>query len=378
MPSSSLEFILTHKSGECSGRVGNVVTPHGSFDTPVFMPVGTQGSVKAVSPGDLQTAGVKIILANTYHLYLRPGHGVIERLGGLHRFMSWPGPILTDSGGFQLYSLSALRTITEQGVTFRSHLDGSEHFIGPEDAIEIQRALGADIIMAFDECAPYPSDYDYVARSIRLTSLWARRCLDCMDGSRQSLFGIVQGGVYTDLRKESAEALSAMGFDGYAIGGLSVGEDRETRLRVVNETIGLLPKNKPIYLMGVGAPEDLVEAAMRGVDMFDCVMPTRNARNGTLFTPKGKLTIKNAKYANDERPIDEACQCYTCCHFSRGYLRHLFLAKEILAYRLNTIHNLHYYSHLMSGIREALRVNKMTAFQQRFYENQMSNREEVL
>lgn len=378
MSSSRLKFNVIHKSRECSGRVGTVKTPHGNFDTPVFMPVGTQGSVKAVSPEDLTDVGVKIILANTYHLYLRPGHKVIERLGGLHRFMSWPGPILTDSGGFQVYSLSALRTIAEEGVTFRSHLDGSKHFIGPKDAIEIQRALGADIIMAFDECAPYPSEYGYVFRSIRLTSLWARKCLECMDGSEQSLFGIVQGGVYPDLRKKSAEELAVMGFDGFAIGGLSVGEDRETRLRVVTETIRSLPEDRPVYLMGVGAPEDLLEAAMRGVDMFDCVMPTRNARNGTLFTSKGKLTIKNAKYANDQRPIDETCQCYTCSHFSRGYLRHLFLAREILAYRLNTIHNLYYYSRLMSGIREALKKNKMAAFQQKFYENQMSNREEVL
>lgn len=377
MVSSRLEFKVVHKSRECSGRVCAVKTPHGSFETPVFMPVGTQGSVKAVSPDDLKDAGAKIILANTYHLYLRPGHKLIERLGGLHRFMSWPGPILTDSGGFQVYSLSALRTISEEGVTFRSHLDGSKHFIGPEDAVEIQRALGADIIMAFDECAPYPSDYDYVLKSTKLTSLWARRCLERMNGSGQTLFGIVQGGIFADLREMSAKDLGNMGFDGFAIGGLSVGEDRETRLRVITETIPLLPEDRPVYLMGVGAPEDLVEASMRGIDMFDCVMPTRNARNGTLFTTKGKLTIKNAQYANDERPLDETCQCYTCTHFSRAYLRHLFLAKEILAYRLNTVHNLHYYGHLMSQIREALKENNMNLFREEFYKNQMINREEV-
>lgn len=334
------------------------------------MPVGTQGSVKAVSPGDLQDAGVKIILANTYHLYLRPGHEVIRRFGGLHRFMNWHGPVLTDSGGFQVYSLSGLRSISDEGVTFQSHLDGSRHFIGPEEAINIQKALGADIIMAFDECPPYPSDYEYVLNSVRLTSLWARRCINYMDGANQTLFGIVQGGIYRDLREMSAGDLTDMGFDGYALGGLSVGEDREMRLQVITETRGFLPEDKPVYLMGVGSPEDIVESVMRGIDMFDCVMPTRNARNGTLFTTNGRLTIKNARYTDDERPIDENCKCYTCTHFSRGYLRHLFMAKEILAYRLNTIHNLYYYSHLMSEIRQAIREDKFTNFRDKFYELQ--------
>ena len=334
------------------------------------MPVGTQGSVKAVSPEDLQNAGVKIILANTYHLYLRPGHEVIKRLGGLHRFMNWPGPILTDSGGFQVYSLSGLRSISDEGVTFQSHLDGSRHFIGPEEAINIQKALGADIIMAFDECTPYPSDYEYVLNSVRLTSLWARRCIDCLDSANQALFGIVQGGMYRDLREMSAGKLIDMDFDGYALGGFSVGEDREMRLRVIKETREYLPENKPVYLMGVGSPKDLVESVILGIDMFDCVMPTRNARNGTLFTANGRLTIKNARYVDDERPIDENCQCYTCTHFSRGYLRHLFMAKEILAYRLNTIHNLYYYSHLMSEIRQAIREDKFTNFRNKFYELQ--------
>jgi len=365
-----LEFKIIHKSRECRGRLCEIETPHGSFETPVFMPVGTQGSVKAVSPEDLQDAGVKIILANTYHLYLRPGHDVIKRLGGLHGFMNWPGPILTDSGGFQVYSLSGLRTISEEGVTFRSHLDGSTHFIGPAEAIKIQKTLGADIIMAFDECAPYPSDYEYVLNSVRLTSLWARKCLELMDGANQVLFGIVQGGMYRDLREMSAGDLTGMGFEGYALGGLSVGEDRETRLRVITETMDFLPEDSPIYLMGVGSPEDLIEAVMRGVDMFDCVMPTRNARNGTLFTTNGRITIKNARYVDDERPIDENCQCYTCTHFSRGYLRHLFMAKEILAYRLNTIHNLYYYCHLMSGIRQALREERFTNYRKKFYELQ--------
>ena len=323
--------------------------------------------MKAVCPEDLENAGAKIILANTYHLYLRPGHEVIERLGGLHGFMNWPGPILTDSGGFQVYSLSRLRTISEEGVTFQSHLDGSRHFISPEKAMDIQKALGADIIMAFDECAPYPSDYEYVLNSVRLTSLWARRCVEQREKEGQALFGIVQGGMYSDLREMSAKELVDMGFDGYALGGLSVGEDRETRSRVIQETGGFLPEDKPVYLMGVGTPEDLVEAVMLGADMFDCVMPTRNARNGTLFTSRGRLTIKNARYAEDSRPIDENCGCYTCSRFSRAYLRHLFIAKEILAYRLNTIHNLYYYLGLMAEIRQAISEDSLTAYRNEFY-----------
>ena len=342
------------------------------------MPVGTLGAVKAVSPDELEAIGVEIILANTYHLYLRPGHRVVERLGGIHGFMNWRGPILTDSGGFQVYSLSGLRSISEQGVKFRSHLDGSEHFIGPERAIDIQKALGADIIMAFDECAPYPADYEYVLNSVKLTSRWARRCLEQMGGGDQALFGIVQGGMYKDLREMSAKDLVGLGFEGYAIGGLSVGEDRDTRLRVVRETIDLLPENSPVYLMGVGSPEDLVESAALGVDMFDCVMPTRNARNGTLFTNKGRLVIKNARYAEDERPIDEECECYACSRFSRAYLRHLFISRELLAYRLNTIHNLYYYINLMNKIREAIETNSMFEFSRKFYSDLDSGKKEVL
>ncbi len=334
------------------------------------MPVGTQGTVKAVSPDDLEDVGVKCILANTYHLYLRPGHRIIEQLGGLHRFMNWRGPILTDSGGFQVYSLSRLRKISDKGVTFQSHLDGSRHFIGPEEAMEIQKALGADIIMAFDECAPYPADYDYVLASVKLTSLWAQRCIKAKRGGNQALFGIVQGGMYRDLRERSARDLVDMNFDGYALGGLSVGEDQETRSRVIAETIVFLPENRPVYLMGLGAPEDLVAAVVRGVDMFDCVMPTRNARNGTLFTATGRMTIKNACYADDERPIEENCRCYTCSRFSRAYLRHLFMAKEILAYRLNTIHNLYYYTHLMEELREAIKEDRLDAYVQAFFNKQ--------
>jgi len=332
------------------------------------MPVGTQGSVKALSPEDLEQAGVGILLANTYHLYLRPGHGLIERLGGLHRFMSWQGAILTDSGGYQVYSLSKLRKISEEGVTFQSHLDGSTHFIGPREAMAIQKALGSDVIMAFDECAPYPADYDYVRNSVRLTSQWARVCLESPRGAFQALFGIVQGGMYPELRAQSAREIVAMAFDGYALGGLSVGEDRGTRQRVIQETVPFLPADKPRYLMGVGKPEDILDGVAAGIDMFDCVLPTRNARNGALFTTQGPLAIKNACYAEDDRPVDERCTCYTCTHFTRAYLRHLFMAKELLAYRLNTIHNLHYYMGLMTGIREAIQEDRFEAFRETFVE----------
>jgi queuine tRNA-ribosyltransferase len=347
-------------------------TAHGGFETPAFIPVGTQASVKALSPEDLEEAGIKIILANTYHLYLRPGHAVVEKLGGLHAFMNWKGPILTDSGGYQVYSLAKLRSISEQGVTFQSHIDGSRHFLGPKEAMEIQRALGGDIIMAFDECVPYPSDYDYVLNSVRLTSLWAEKCLEQKRGETQDVFGIIQGGVYLDLREMSARDLVEMGFDGYAFGGLSVGEDMETRYRIIRETIGFLPDDKPVYLMGVGTPEDIVEVVPLGLDMFDCVMPTRNARNGTLFTSRGKVTIKNASYVEDAGPVDEDCSCYTCSHYSKAYLRHLFMANELLAYRLNSIHNVYYYAHLMEDIRNAIRDNRYEEFKDSFYKTRNS------
>jgi queuine tRNA-ribosyltransferase len=346
------------------------MTPHGHFETPVFMPVGTQGTVKAVSSEDMEEMGIKIVLANTYHLYLRPGYRIVEKLGGLHRFMSWDGPILTDSGGFQVYSLSKLRTISEEGVTFQSHLDGSRHFIGPKEAMVIQQGLGADIIMAFDECAPYPADYEYVLNSVRLTSLWAKQCIEYKEGNNQALFGIVQGGMYPDLRERSAAELTQMNFDGYALGGLSVGEDRDSRERVIKETVEFLPADKPVYLMGVGKPEDIIESVTLGVDMFDCVLPTRNARNGTLFTRNGQLVIKNARYADDDRPIDENCDCYVCSHYSRAYLRHLFMAKELLAYRLNTIHNLYYYNRLMDDIRGAIQEERWEEYRQSFYKFQ--------
>jgi len=366
-----VKFQIHHKCSSVRARAGEIKTYHGSFKTPVFMPVGTLGSVKAVSPEDLLDVGAGIILANTYHLYLRPGHQIIERLGGLHRFMNWPGSVLTDSGGFQVFSLAGLRTITEEGVTFQSHLDGSKHFIGPEQAMDIQKSLGADIVMTFDECAPYPADYEYIINSVRLTGRWARRCLEHKQGDKQALFGIIQGGMYRDLREMSAVELVEMGFDGYAIGGLSVGEDRKTRKRVIQETIKFIPDEKPVYLMGVGTPEDIVEAVIRGVDMFDCVLPTRNARNGTLFTSTGKLVIKNACYADDERPVEENCGCYTCSGFSRAYLRHLFMSREILAYRLNTIHNLYYYANLMAEIRQAIMNDQMDMFRRTFYEKRL-------
>jgi queuine tRNA-ribosyltransferase len=365
-----LEFKVFKKSLTSKARLGEIETPHGQFETPVFMPVGTQGTVKAVSSEDMEEMGIKIVLANTYHLYIRPGYRIVEKLGGLHRFMSWDGPILTDSGGFQVYSLSKLRTISEEGVTFQSHLDGSRHFIGPKEAMVIQQGLGADIIMAFDECAPYPADYEYVLNSVRLTSLWAKKCIEYKEGNNQALFGIVQGGMYPDLRERSAAELTQMNFDGYALGGLSVGEDRDSRERVIKETVEFLPADKPVYLMGVGKPEDIIESVTLGVDMFDCVLPTRNARNGTLFTRNGQLVIKNARYADDDRPIDENCDCYVCSHYSRAYLRHLFMAKELLAYRLNTIHNLYYYNRLMVDIRRAIQEERWEEYCQIFYKFQ--------
>ena len=365
-----MEFKILHKSQTHKARLGEIKTPHGSFETPVFMPVGTQGTVKAVSPEEMKEVGVKMILANTYHLYLRPGHRIIKNLGGLHRFMNWDGPILTDSGGFQVYSLSKLRTLSEEGVIFHSHLDGSRHFIGPKEAMAIQEALGADIIMTFDECVPYPADYEYVLNSVKLTTQWAKKCLEHKRNGNQALFGIVQGGMFRDLRELSAKEMVGMNFDGYALGGLSVGEDKETRKRVIMETIQFLPENKPVYLMGMGKPADIIEAIILGVDMFDCVIPTRNARNGTLFTSKGKVVIKNACHAEDSRPIDENCPCYTCRHYSRAYLRHLFMAKELLAYRLNSIHNLCFYTRLMTDIRQAIREERLEDYRHRFYELQ--------
>ena len=354
-----MKFEIIKKDSTSDARLGRYHTSHGIFHTPAFMPVGTQATVKALTPEDLREIGVEIILSNTYHLFLRPGHERIQRLGGLHRFMHWDHPLLTDSGGFQVYSLNSLVKISEEGVQFQSHIDGSRHLLSPEKAIEIQEALGADIIMSLDECTPYPASHGEAERSLELTLNWSRRCKDSRHREDQALFGIVQGGMYSDLRKRSVEALRGMGFDGYALGGLSVGESKEMMLEMVSQTAPLLPWDRPRYLMGVGTPFDMARAVLRGVDMFDCVLPTRNARNGMLFTRSGRLVIKNARYADDDSSIDPGCSCYTCRHYSRAYLRHLYLAEEILAMRLNTIHNLHFYLTFMGEIRQAMAEERL-------------------
>jgi queuine tRNA-ribosyltransferase len=323
------------------------------------MPVGTQGTVKALTPEDLREMGAEIILSNTYHLYLRPGHERVQRLGGLHRFMHWDYPLLTDSGGFQVFSLNSLVKVSEEGVQFQSHVDGSKHEITPEKAIMVQEALGADIIMCLDECTRYPAGHEEAERSLELTLNWSRRCKDSHRRGDQALFGIVQGGIYPDLRKRCVEALGEMGFDGYALGGLSVGESKQMMLEVVSRTTPLVPLDQPRYLMGVGTPWDIAQAVLHGVDMFDCVLPTRNARNGMLFTKSGRLVIKNARYADDDSPVEAGCSCYTCRHYSRAYLRHLYLAEEILAMRLNTIHNLYFYMTFMQEVRQAIAEERL-------------------
>ena len=365
----SFQFNLVKTGKDVEARLGKITTPHGEFETPAFIPVGSQAAIKATTSDDLMDIGVEIISNNSYHLYLRPGHRIIEQLGGLHRFMNWTRPILTDSGGYQLFSLGQLREISAEGATFQSHIDGSRHFISPEMAVEIQRSLGADIIMSLDECIPYPVSYEYALRSTTLTTQWAKRCHRALRGNGQALFAIVQGGMFDDLREKSARELCEIGFDGYAIGGLGVGESREVMYRIISQTAPLLPREKPRYLMGVGKPEDLIDAVMRGIDLFDCVIPTRNARNGMLFTSFGKLAIKNACHATDERPIEEGCGCYTCRRYSRAYLRHLYMAREILALRLNTIHNLYYYIHLMKGLREAISRDRFLDFCKQWKEN---------
>jgi len=352
---------------DAGGRRAQIHLPHQTVDTPVFMPVGTAGTVKAVPQDTVESLGAQIILGNTYHLYLRPGHEPIRRMGGLHRFISWPRAMLTDSGGFQVFSLSGLRKVTDEGVHFRSHLDGSSHFFSPEHSMDVQIALGADISMAFDECTEYPADRNRAQESLRLTMAWARRSIDHfrahrdevvwreeLGGRTQSLFGIVQGGVYTDLRRESAERLVEMGFDGYAIGGLSVGEPRELTLEVVNAVLPLLPPGKPRYVMGVGYPDEIEAYARMGVDMMDCVLPTRAARHGLLFTSEGRLNIKNKRYSEDQGPPDPACDCMVCRRYSRAYLRHLMQCGEPLSGTLNTIHNLAYYLGIMQRVRESL------------------------
>jgi queuine tRNA-ribosyltransferase len=360
-------FEILSRDSTCHARRGRLATAHGVVQTPVFMPVGTLASVKSLCPDELEALGATIILGNTYHLYLRPGAERISRLGGLHHFMQWPRAILTDSGGFQVFSLARINQIEEDGVVFQSHIDGSRHMIRPETAIEIQRDLGSDIAMVFDECNSYPVSYEYAEASMQRTVRWARRCKEAHSLANQALFGIVQGSVYADLRSSCLEQLHEIDFDGYALGSLSVGEPKEEMLAVLHAVAPRMPAVKPRYLMGVGTPEDIVEAVALGVDMFDCVMPTRNARNGMLFTSWGSIQIKNSCYADDPSPIEASCGCYTCRRFSRAYLRHLFISRELLAYRLNTLHNLHFYLTLMEDIRMALTEQRFPAWRQDFH-----------
>ena len=349
-------------------RRGKLSLAHGSIDTPTFMPVGTYGAVKSMSPRELTELGAQIVLGNTFHLWLRPGLDVIGAHGGLHRMMGWDGPILTDSGGFQVFSLGALRKISEEGVAFRSPVNGDRCFLTPEESMRIQRVLNSDVVMIFDECTPYPSSQSAAAESMRLSLRWAQRSRLAHGDNSNALFGIVQGGMHDDLRDESLDQLQALGFDGYAIGGLSVGEPKIEMLQVLEHTTPKLPASHPRYLMGVGTPEDIVFAVGCGIDMFDCVLPTRNARNGWLFTRRGDLKLRNARYRDDLRPLDEDCRCYTCANFTRAYLHHLQKVKEILGARLNTIHNLHYYQELMAGLRTSIEAGWYTGFVARFHE----------
>lgn len=366
---------MLHQDASCNARLGSLKTLHGEIETPIFMPVGTNATVKAMTPEDLKAVNAQIILANTYHLYLRPGHRLVEKLGGLHRFMNWERPILTDSGGFQVFSLGELRKIDENGVKFQSHLDGSYHILTPELAIQIQEALGADIIMCFDECPPATADYDYVRKSLELTTRWAQRCKEAHKREGQQLFGIIQGGMHHDLRARSLDEICSIGFDGYALGGLSVGEEKEQMYGVMECCAPFMPQDAPRYIMGIGAPEDLIEAIWHGYDMFDCVMPTRNARNGMLFSSQGRINIKAKIYEEDEGPLDPECGCYVCRNYSRAYLRHLYRAGEILSSNLNTYHNLYYYLKLMQQARDAIRDNSYTMFRRKFYEQQSINKQ---
>ena len=364
-----IRYELIKKDKKTGARRGRIHTPHGIIETPVFMPVGTQATVKAMTPTELKDeVKAKIILSNTYHLYLRPGDELVAEAGGLHKFMNWDGAILTDSGGFQVFSLGDLRKITEEGVAFRSHLDGSKHFISPEKSMSIQNNLGSDIMMAFDECVEYPADYEYTRKSMERTTRWAKRCKAAhKNPDRQGLFGIVQGGMYKDLREISAKQLVELDFPGYAVGGLSVGEPAELMYDVLGHTTPFLPEDKPRYLMGVGTPDYLIEAVIRGIDMCDCVLPTRIARNGTAMTSKGKLVVRNATYERDWTPLDDECDCYACKNFTRAYIRHLIKCDEILGARLLSIHNLRFLVRLMENVRVAIEEERLLEFREEFY-----------
>lgn len=360
------ELIKTCK--QSGARLGVLHTPHGDIETPIFMPVGTQATVKSMTPEELKEIGSQIILSNTYHLYLRPGHELVKKAGGLHEFMHWDKPILTDSGGFQVFSLGPLRKISEEGVEFRSHLDGSKHFLTPEKAMEIQNALGSDIMMAFDECAPYPASREYVKNSLERTTRWLERCKEAhKNPEKQALFGIIQGGMYKDLREQSAKEITAIDLPGYAIGGLSVGEPKPMMYDILEHTTPFMPVDKPRYLMGVGSPDDLIEGVIRGVDMFDCVLPTRIARNGTAMTSQGKVVVRNATYAEDFTPLDPECDCYTCRNYTKAYIRHLIKTNEMLGARLITTHNLHFLLKLMENIRQAIREDRLLDFRKEFF-----------
>ncbi len=370
-----MHYKILKKSSKNKARTGQISTLHGTINTPVFMPVGTQATVKTIAPDELKDIGVEIVLANTYYLLLRPGDQLIRRAGGLHRFMSWDRPVLTDSGGYQVFSLSSSRKIKEEGVEFRSHIDGNSCFLSPEEAIKVQNNLGADIIMAFDECSPYPCEHSEAKQSMERTLRWAKRCkeqfnkeTDSLLNHKCSLFGIVQGGIYNDLRKQSIQETINIGFDGYALGGLSVGEPKNLMYEVLNYALPFLPEEKPRYLMGIGSPEDLWDCVELGIDMFDCVMPTKNARNGQLFTTFGKVNIKNAQYKDDFSPLDPECNCYTCRKFTRAYLSHLFRVGEILALRLNTLHNLYFMIKLMTKIRKAIEEDNFETAKKEFLE----------
>lgn len=362
-------FKIIHKDSRSKARVGSLTTAHGEIQTPCFMPVGTQGTVKAISPQELEDCDTQIILSNAYHLFLRPGMEVIRKAGGLHNFMSWPKPILTDSGGYQIFSLALLRKITDRGVEFQSHIDGMKHFLTPEDVVSIQNLLGSDIIMPLDECVHYPCSYDHAKMAMRRTLDWARRSKIAMTENQQLLFGIVQGATYEDLRRECAEELVKMDYDGYAVGGVSVGEPKNLIYNIVDLTVPLLPQEKPRYLMGVGLPEDIIEAIGQGIDMFDCVVPTRYGRNGSAFTSAGKLIVRNSPYAQDLRPLDEKCSCYACKNFSRAYLRHLFNTEEILGLRLVSLHNIHFFIELVRRAQEAISEDRFGEFKTEFLRN---------